>query len=148
MLASEKESTLFKDHSQPIRRKGAVPAEVYGFVGSIASIVAYALFILWAYIPEQYLHAAGVTYYPSKYWAIALPAYAIVTVFLAVLVYTALCMMSTKPLDSPYTIKDEYSRSRLPPQNSDDCTEEPIPPVSDMDITEVNMWLYKGQALE
>ena len=38
------------------------------------------LFMLWAYTPEAVLEAHGVTYYPSKYWAVALPAWACATV--------------------------------------------------------------------
>ena len=45
------------------------------------------LFLLWAYLPESVLHAHGITYYPSKYWAVALPAWACVTVVAGVAAY-------------------------------------------------------------
>lgn len=38
------------------------------------------LFLLWAYTPDDMLKSHGVTYYPSKWWALALPAWASVTV--------------------------------------------------------------------
>lgn len=38
------------------------------------------LYMLWAYTPSSMLEAHGVAYYPSKYWAVALPAWACVTV--------------------------------------------------------------------
>jgi phosphatidylinositol glycan class P protein len=41
--------------------------EVYGFVGSISTIVATGLFFLWAYLPEPWLHYLGITYYPSRF---------------------------------------------------------------------------------
>ena len=34
-----------------------------------------ALFLLWAFAPEEALHAAGVTYYPAKWWALAAPSW-------------------------------------------------------------------------
>ena len=38
------------------------------------------LFLFWAYTPGQVLEAHGITYYPSKYWAVALPTWLCVTV--------------------------------------------------------------------
>lgn len=38
------------------------------------------LFILWAFTPEDILHRHGITYYPSKYWAIAVPTWLCVTI--------------------------------------------------------------------
>ncbi|CAN0006024.1 unnamed protein product [Ectocarpus sp. 8 AP-2014] len=90
----------------PRRRKegGGEIVEVYGFAGWIASLVAYALYLVWAYVPESTLQALGITYYPSKYWAIAIPSAIFVTWSVAVLVYIAVNFMSTAPLDSFDTI--------------------------------------------
>ncbi len=38
------------------------------------------LYILWAYIPNSVLESYGIYYYPSKYWAVALPTWVCVTV--------------------------------------------------------------------
>ena len=46
----------------------------------LAALPPAVLFMLWAYTPEAVLEAHGVTYYPSKYWAVALPAWACVSV--------------------------------------------------------------------
>ncbi|WMV11073.1 hypothetical protein MTR67_004458 [Solanum verrucosum] len=40
--------------------------EVYGFVGSITTVVATVLFLVWAYLPEHWLHSLGIVYYPSS----------------------------------------------------------------------------------
>lgn len=52
-----------------------------------ASPLETVLYILWAYTPESLLHAHGVTYYPSRYWAVALPAWICVTVVFAFWLY-------------------------------------------------------------
>lgn len=52
-----------KDH-------GASSVEVYGFVGWVTTSVGFVLYLLWAFMPEAYLHAAGITYYPDKHWAL------------------------------------------------------------------------------
>jgi hypothetical protein len=58
---------------------------VNAFVAWIASIVVFIVFLLWAFSPKYLLHGIGITYYPSRYYAIALPAYIIITVFLIVI---------------------------------------------------------------
>ncbi|KAF9626390.1 hypothetical protein IFM89_033209 [Coptis chinensis] len=45
---------------------GPKPSEVYGFVGSISTVVATVIFLMWAYIPQSWLRCMGITYYPSK----------------------------------------------------------------------------------
>eukprot|EP00850_Spirogloea_muscicola_P004672 SM000020S06022 [mRNA] locus=s20:440471:442331:- [translate_table: standard] len=123
-------------------KRGAKPAEAYGFVCSIAVVVAYVLYILWAYLPDAYLHAAGVTYYPSRYWAIAIPSYVPVALLFAFMVYASLNHLSTHPPDSPYSIYDEHTRA--PAKKLDPATsiKHSIAPLSDMPLTDVNDLLY------
>ena len=92
-------------------RDAVSTVEVYGFVGWITSAVAYGklgassfsnclaqpanvprrpaavLYLLWAFTPPRYLEAYGISYYPSQYWAVALPAWACVTVVAAYWAY-------------------------------------------------------------
>jgi len=49
------------------RDHGPKPSEVYGFVGSITTVIATAVYLAWAYTPEPCLRSLGITYYPSKY---------------------------------------------------------------------------------
>jgi len=49
------------------RDHGPKPSEVYGFVGSITTAMATAVYLAWAYTPEPVLRSLGITYYPSKY---------------------------------------------------------------------------------
>jgi phosphatidylinositol glycan class P protein len=39
---------------------------VYGFVGSITTVIATAVYLAWAYTPEPWLNSLGITYYPTK----------------------------------------------------------------------------------
>jgi len=45
------------------------------------------LYLVWAYTPNATLEAHGITYYPSKYWAVVLPAWVSVTVVFVYWVY-------------------------------------------------------------
>ncbi|KAH9307822.1 hypothetical protein KI387_035733, partial [Taxus chinensis] len=81
-------------------KQGAKTSEVYGFVGSISTIVVIGLIFLWAYFPEPWLHYLGITYYPSRYWALAIPTYALVTIIFVITFYLSLNCMATVPTTS------------------------------------------------
>jgi phosphatidylinositol glycan class P protein len=53
---------------------------VYGFVGSITTVIATAVYLAWAYTPEPVLRSLGITYYPSKYETLLFAPIAPVTV--------------------------------------------------------------------
>lgn len=89
-----------------VRAKSALA--LYGFVAWIATHVCYVLFLLWAYLPDRVLNNLGVTYYPDKHWALALPCHALVSFVSALTFYLTYNMMHVPPLDSLSTIVDEY----------------------------------------
>ncbi|XP_076958424.1 phosphatidylinositol N-acetylglucosaminyltransferase subunit P-like isoform X3 [Bidens hawaiensis] len=88
---------------------GPNPSEVYGFVGAISTVVATVIFMVWAYVPDPWLHSIGIFYYPSKYWALALPTYVMVTVVTMLLFYIGLNFMSTPP---PTSLNSIYAKIR------------------------------------
>lgn len=124
--------------------RGPKTSEVYGFVGSITTVVATVVFLIWAYFPEHWLHSVGIYYYPSRYWALAVPTYAMVTVVLAIGFYVGLNFMATPPPTSFSTMFDEYSREpvRLAPSMEDD--KPPIQPMSDISINQINEIMFNN----
>ncbi|CAH8256263.1 unnamed protein product [Arabidopsis lyrata] len=123
---------------------GTNPCEVYGFVGSISIVVATVVFLIWAYVPDKFLESLGIYYYyPSKYWAMAMPMYLMVTLLLALVFYIGLNFMSTSTTTSFNTLFDEYSREDVDflslMKNGDD---RPIDPISDIDITRINDLMF------
>ncbi|KAG2575720.1 hypothetical protein PVAP13_7KG374101 [Panicum virgatum] len=89
------------------RDHGPKPSEVYGFVGSITTAMATAVYLAWAYTPEPVLRSLGITYYPSKYWALAVPSFVIVAVALSMAIYMGLNFVATPPPTSFSTIFGE-----------------------------------------
>lgn len=64
--------------------------EYYGFVLYLASSLAFLMYILWAYLPSPFLHALGITYYPDRWWALAIPAWivmALIWIYVALSAY-------------------------------------------------------------
>jgi phosphatidylinositol N-acetylglucosaminyltransferase subunit P len=68
--------------------------------GAVTVVVAFKLYVGWAYVPTAALSSLGITYYPSKEWAIAVPAWCVVAVVMLVCVYEASNMLLVPPLDS------------------------------------------------
>ncbi|KAJ2023528.1 hypothetical protein GGI06_001374 [Coemansia sp. S85] len=120
--------------------------EYYGFVVYLVSLAAFAVYLLWAYLPDQILTAAGITYYPERYWALAMPAWWMSAIAFIFLFNMAANMYHTPLLSSIDNITD--SQSLLPSEmNCADkffCDEVGgIPPIGDLPISLVNMCLYQ-----
>mmetsp|Transcript_14213 Transcript_14213/g.30424 ORF Transcript_14213/g.30424 Transcript_14213/m.30424 type:complete len:156 (-) Transcript_14213:164-631(-) len=116
---------------------GASAAEAYGFVGWVTSTAAYVVFLFWAYLPEQYLEDWGITWYPRKYWALAIPTYICVSVIFVYWLYESLNMMSTPSADSLTTFTDKHARDK--PTRPDPGS---TPPMYDIPITRMSEVLY------
>lgn len=87
-------------------------AEVYGFCLYVSTFVLAALYLCWALLPERVLHAWGVTYYPSHWWALALPAWGCSALALLPLLYFLVNMRFTLPLDHPALLRDSWTHQQ------------------------------------
>ncbi|KAJ6955012.1 hypothetical protein NC652_006447 [Populus alba x Populus x berolinensis] len=113
---------------------GPKSSEVYGFVGSITTVVATAIFFVWAYVPENWLQAIGIFYYPNKYWALAVPTYGMVTILLALLFYVW-SQLHVNP--TPYFLEHNLRREPSTFIPSREGYEQPIEPISDIGIDKI-----------
>lgn len=120
-------------------------SEIYGFVMWVTSYVLFAVFILWAYLPDSALHSVGITYYPSKYWALALPAWFTMTLAFALVFYCGYNLYSTNPLESRSTIKDQFSRYMDKAELRALEDRYSIPEIADLSINTVNKLMYQSQ---
>ena len=50
----------------PMEHRSRAP-EFYGFVALTSTYLAFALYILWALLPDEYIVWLGVTWYPSRW---------------------------------------------------------------------------------
>ncbi|KAJ1701786.1 hypothetical protein LUZ63_001565 [Rhynchospora breviuscula] len=121
---------------------GPKPSEVYGFVGSITTVIATVIYFVWAYTPQPCLHSLGITYYPSKYWALAIPSFVIMSVFFMMVLYLGLNFLATPSSYSPNTIYDEYSREPTTFTLLEGM-EKPIDPISDVGIDQINHLMFR-----
>ncbi|KIM99051.1 hypothetical protein OIDMADRAFT_88938, partial [Oidiodendron maius Zn] len=100
------------DELEPVPRASPkVPTyEYYGFVLYLFSSFTFLMYLLWSYLPSPFLYALGITYYPDRWWSLAVPSF---LVMLLVYIYIALASYNTEyltlPLTSIETIIDEVA---------------------------------------
>jgi len=122
---------------------GAKAAEVYGIVGYLLSSVAFILWLLWAYTPDWVLQALSITYYPERYWAVALPGYFFLLVLYLIILYNGWNIANTNPFESYYTIRDTIEPPPVEKKGSEDWqTPLSIPPAEDIPISLVSKVLF------
>ncbi|KAL8905458.1 MAG: hypothetical protein Q9171_006656 [Xanthocarpia ochracea] len=82
--------------------------EYYGFVLYLMSSLAFAVYLLWSYLPSHFLHQLGIRYYPNRWWSLAIPSFLVMTL---VYIYVALAAYNTEyltlPMNSIENIVDE-----------------------------------------
>lgn len=136
------------DIEDPTNPERANVVEVYGFVGWLLAWSCYITFLVWAFASEEWLHSIGIAYYPSQYWALALPSWMIVVWVLIVTIYVGINLLTTAPLDSFDTLTDPHAR-RVSERRQRSLMERAGPPatpeISDIPIEVVNRVLFQQQ---
>ena len=87
--------------------------EVYGFVVWISASLCLVLYLLWAYLPPSALHALHITYYPDRYWAVAIPGYLSLLPLALAATYAALNLYRTTALSEIGALEDGWTRYEI-----------------------------------
>ncbi|RHZ50274.1 hypothetical protein Glove_502g17 [Diversispora epigaea] len=117
--------------------------EYYGFVLYLLSFIAFVIYLLWAYLPDDVLESMGITYYPHRYWAVALPVWSFVFVLFIFAAFISINFYNTAPLDSFNTITDDQSVVKQNFSQLSEITNDFVPELHDLPIGIVNVCLYQ-----
>ncbi|BGP32049.1 hypothetical protein JCM10296v2_003828 [Rhodotorula toruloides] len=106
----------------------APTVESQGFVLYIGSHVAYFAYLVWAFLPEPWLEAIGIEWYPSRDWALLVPAWIVMLVAFVYISYFLLNMHNTPPLTSLSLLDDPQAFVTPPPRPPAPSKGAPRPP--------------------
>lgn len=83
-------------------------AEYKGFASYVISCIFLFAWLCWSLLPDRILNMLGIYYYPSRWWALAIPSYILVSMVYG---YVALACYNveylTLPLDDPRNFVDD-----------------------------------------
>ncbi|ORY92781.1 PIG-P-domain-containing protein, partial [Leucosporidium creatinivorum] len=133
----------------------APTVESQGFVLYLGSLVAWIIFLVWSLCTDDWLQWMGIEWYPSREWALLVPAWTIMLAALVYFSYIALNIFITPSLDSLHTLTD-HNAYLLPfpaPAEGDETPhpllansvclpEDAVPPLHDLPIGLVNRVVF------
>lgn len=67
------------------------------------------IYLIWAYVPDEILHSLGITYYPNRYWALAIPIWLMTVIWFIFFSFISINLMNTAPFNSYHCITGEGS---------------------------------------
>ncbi|KAK6635989.1 hypothetical protein RUM43_009641 [Polyplax serrata] len=124
---------------------------VYGFALYLICLCGLVVYTVWAAVPDCVLHSLGISYYPQKYWAIALPVYCMMALAVfAFFIYPSMNLLLTPALDDMKVVTDSHAMFRECDKNAtllhcgggEESNVHGIPPASDIQISHVCKTLY------
>jgi phosphatidylinositol glycan class P protein len=113
---------------------------IYGFVLYLGTFLLFGLYLLWAFLPDEWLHLLGLTYLPAKHWVLTGPVYCFVLILFVIVFYFAYNLTTVPSLDSWKTITDEHALPMTDAWSS--RSRDGISPIADVPIQLVNKRLY------
>ncbi|CDK27544.1 unnamed protein product [Kuraishia capsulata CBS 1993] len=124
-------------------------AEYKGFASYVISGIFLFIWLFWALLPDSTLNYLQIYYYPSRWWAVAIPSYILISM---VYTYIALALynieVKTPKLDDARTISDDTGVVVTQFNNFEDKTVSdkyiyhPTSGIWDLPLSTVNEVLY------
>ncbi|CAD2213051.1 phosphatidylinositol glycan, class P [Angomonas deanei] len=87
-------------------QKGEAQVAITGFISCLLVLGVFGGYLVWAIVPDEYLHLMHITYLPSKYWAVAIPAVIIMTCFYYWVASVLIVLVMTYPLTDGHCVTD------------------------------------------
>ena len=96
--------------AQQTLRSRLEPGETWGLTLTLIGFLSLAIYLGWLMLPDAFLNWVDITFYPSKYWAVAVPGWILVTYLWSQMSYFVYCWAVAPPLDSWTTLRDKHTQ--------------------------------------
>ncbi|KAK2464272.1 hypothetical protein APHAL10511_003729 [Amanita phalloides] len=123
--------------------------EFHGFVAWTSTVLLFALYLLWALLPDEYIIWLGIRWYPNREWALLFPSWTVVLVLFTYFAYSMLAIARTPSFNDISSVSDPHSRLQAPKlsQNQQNpfmtaTMPDAAPEIHDMPIGMINRVLY------
>ena len=107
---------------------------VNGFIAYLLTWASFLIFIVWSGVAEETLHSVQFTYYPDKYWAVAVPAFFTMLAYYYISTYLLMYLRNTKPLTDMFYLTDNQAKGAKPTLGTLAEVEASVPPITDIPV--------------
>lgn len=109
---------------------------INGFAICILASMGMAIYLVWMFLPDPLLRAVQFTYYPDKYWGVALPAALVMAFLFFWCSYMISYCRNTRKLTSVITITDPHAKpeARASLGGLSETAKSSVPPITDIPV--------------
>ncbi|KAK4053231.1 hypothetical protein OIO90_004005 [Microbotryomycetes sp. JL221] len=105
---ADRSASSLPAHFPPRGENDPAPTvESQGFVLYIGSLVAWFCFLIWSLLKDEWLMWLGIEWYPSREWALLVPAWTVMLVVFIYITYLSINIFHTPNLNSLNTLTDD-----------------------------------------
>lgn len=112
--------------------------ELYGFIVSVLAQLTCVVWVIWAFVPDSILRSWGIYYFPSKWWAVALPIWFTILLLTVVIASFIFQLILAPKMNDIEVLGDSCATCYDAPYFDD----YDMPAVHDMSVSFVNSLLY------
>ncbi|RNF22480.1 phosphatidylinositol glycan, class P [Trypanosoma conorhini] len=114
-----------------------------GFIAWLIVLMVFVMYFLWAFLPGYLLDWTLLTYYPDKYWAVALPAMLVMSVVYYFSTSFLLVLYRTNPLTDGFSVADADAKEDYHSLESLSDAKETVPPLTEIPVSVTSRLLFQ-----
>ncbi|KAI9295460.1 PIG-P [Neoconidiobolus thromboides FSU 785] len=119
--------------------EGSIWLEYYGYFLYVITKLGFAIYFIWAFVPDKILEEFKITYYPSKYWSLAIPAFSTIFCVYFYILFLGYILLKTPSFDNINYLTDSQAVVIYEPKY---CCSENSSEIHDISMEIVNKCCY------
>ncbi|PWV17262.1 hypothetical protein C3747_19g579c [Trypanosoma cruzi] len=116
---------------------------INGFIAWLLIITVFVTYFFWAFLPRHVLDRTLMSYYPDKYWAVALPAILVISTVYYLSTSFLLVLHRTNPLTDGFCVADADAKEDYHGLESLSDAKEGVPPITEIPVSVASRLLFQ-----